>query len=27
VSFHNPINAIPGGYWGLAFGFLVNNSG
>jgi hypothetical protein len=27
VSFHNPINANPGGYYGLAFGFLINNTG
>jgi len=26
VSFHNPTNAGMGGYWGLGFGFLVNNS-
>jgi len=26
ASFHNPTNATMGGYWGLAFGFLVNNS-
>ena len=27
VSFHNPTNAGMGGYYGLAFGFLVNNTG
>ncbi len=27
VSFHNPTNATMGGYWGLAFGFILNNTG
>jgi hypothetical protein len=26
VSFHDPTNATMGGYWGLGFGFLVNNT-
>lgn len=26
VSFHNPTNANMGGYWGLAFGFILGNS-
>jgi hypothetical protein len=27
VSFHNPTNAGIGGYFGLGFGFLINNTG
>ena len=26
VSFHNPTNGIMGGYLGLGFGFLINNT-
>lgn len=27
VSFHHPTNATMGGYWGLAFGFILGNTG
>ncbi len=27
VSFHNPSGAAMGGFWGLAFGFILNNTG